>query len=266
MTKWTTLREGSGFIVWEIKGGTVTVPESMIDQFDDQLNVILHDKLEAEIEALTVTHITVHITGNNGVLKCFNASGKELAQYDVTSGKIIEMDSTVKAILDNVSPLDDDDISLTFTCDDYTIKGKGPIPPGEYCFSPIDLGKTENIGERIVVECGIKSILESTITDQDTILVRVELDEDGLSAAWAWLASEYTKHQDWGSHLVRLTPTGGTNTYGRDGFYLHGGRFPGSAGCIDVGQNMSDLVEKLMLGIPRRTISLTVTNSANYGG
>lgn len=25
------------------------------------------------------------------------------------------------------------------------------------------------------------------------------------------------------------------NAYGRDGFFLHGGNFPGSAGCIDIG-------------------------------
>ena len=37
----------------------------------------------------------------------------------------------------------------------------------------------------------------------------------------------------------RARPTsmrsGGTNTHGRSGFFLHGGRIPGSAGCIDVG-------------------------------
>lgn len=27
----------------------------------------------------------------------------------------------------------------------------------------------------------------------------------------------------------------GTNTFGRFGFFLHGGRFPGSAGCVDLG-------------------------------
>jgi hypothetical protein len=40
---------------------------------------------------------------------------------------------------------------------------------------------------------------------------------------------------DWGNWRVRITPIPGTNTFGRSGFYLHGGLFPGSAGCIDVG-------------------------------
>ncbi|HZP92846.1 MAG TPA: RHS repeat-associated core domain-containing protein [Burkholderiales bacterium] len=40
---------------------------------------------------------------------------------------------------------------------------------------------------------------------------------------------------DWGNWRVRISPRSGTNTFGRGGFYLHGGNFPGSAGCIDVG-------------------------------
>jgi hypothetical protein len=45
---------------------------------------------------------------------------------------------------------------------------------------------------------------------------------------------------DWGALRVSLTPTGGTNTLGRSGFYVHGGLAPGSAGCIDLG-SPSDL-------------------------
>ena len=40
---------------------------------------------------------------------------------------------------------------------------------------------------------------------------------------------------DWGSFRVEITPQDGTNVYGRSGFFLHGGKFQGSAGCIDVG-------------------------------
>jgi RHS repeat-associated protein len=40
---------------------------------------------------------------------------------------------------------------------------------------------------------------------------------------------------DWGSFLAPLTPYYGTDTLGRSGFYLHGGVFEGTAGCIDVG-------------------------------
>ncbi len=40
---------------------------------------------------------------------------------------------------------------------------------------------------------------------------------------------------DWGSWRVPLHPNAGTNTYGRSGFFIHGGSNQGSAGCIDVG-------------------------------
>ncbi|MET4163563.1 RHS repeat-associated protein [Marinobacterium sp. MBR-111] len=38
-----------------------------------------------------------------------------------------------------------------------------------------------------------------------------------------------------GDWRMPLTPNSGTNTYGRDGFFIHGGRSEGSAGCIDLG-------------------------------
>lgn len=41
---------------------------------------------------------------------------------------------------------------------------------------------------------------------------------------------------DWGHYRVPLAPTAETNTFGRDGFYIHGGDTPGSKGCIDVGK------------------------------
>jgi hypothetical protein len=40
---------------------------------------------------------------------------------------------------------------------------------------------------------------------------------------------------DWGDWRVPLVPLPGTETFGRDGFFLHGGSMAGSKGCIDVG-------------------------------
>ncbi|REL27046.1 DUF2778 domain-containing protein [Thalassotalea euphylliae] len=44
---------------------------------------------------------------------------------------------------------------------------------------------------------------------------------------------------DWGDWRVRLIPATGTQTYGRKGFFLHGGSKSGSAGCIDIGGGIS---------------------------
>lgn len=40
---------------------------------------------------------------------------------------------------------------------------------------------------------------------------------------------------DWGDWRIKINPRAGTYAYGRGGFFLHGGMFPGSAGCIDLG-------------------------------
>ena len=42
---------------------------------------------------------------------------------------------------------------------------------------------------------------------------------------------------DWGKYRAPLHPVDGTKTFGRAGFFIHGGKEPGSAGCIDVGVN-----------------------------
>lgn len=50
---------------------------------------------------------------------------------------------------------------------------------------------------------------------------------------------------DWGRYRVPLQPDQSTETFGRSGFFLHGGRKPGSAGCIDVGSSDKNLFENL---------------------
>lgn len=47
----------------------------------------------------------------------------------------------------------------------------------------------------------------------------------------------------WGNHRIWLEPQSGTKTYGRSGFSIHGGSTPGSAGCIDLTENMDSFVE-----------------------
>ncbi|MEX2500550.1 MAG: RHS repeat-associated core domain-containing protein [Wenzhouxiangellaceae bacterium] len=53
---------------------------------------------------------------------------------------------------------------------------------------------------------------------------------------------------DWGDWRVPIAPNTGTDTFGRDGFFLHGGRFPGSAGCIDFGGGIfgNDITDQLL--------------------
>ena len=46
-----------------------------------------------------------------------------------------------------------------------------------------------------------------------------------------------SRTDSWGTERVWLTPQVGTETYGRDGFTIHGGISAGSAGCIDLVDN-----------------------------
>ncbi|MFA5652722.1 MAG: RHS repeat-associated core domain-containing protein, partial [Desulfomonilia bacterium] len=51
---------------------------------------------------------------------------------------------------------------------------------------------------------------------------------------------------DWGKYRAPLNPHPSTDTYGRDGFFLHGGKSPGSAGCVDLGSGDEVLFPKLI--------------------
>jgi RHS repeat-associated protein len=68
---------------------------------------------------------------------------------------------------------------------------------------------------------------------------------------------------DWGDWRVPLTPSPGTDTLGRSGFFMHGGSEPGSAGCIDIGggifgNDATDKVLKDLLADPDHQVPLTV--------
>jgi hypothetical protein len=49
----------------------------------------------------------------------------------------------------------------------------------------------------------------------------------------------FTRQGDWGYYNAKLTP----HTYhgNRHSFYIHGGSYPGSAGCIDVGSGVTQV-------------------------
>lgn len=51
----------------------------------------------------------------------------------------------------------------------------------------------------------------------------------------------------WGTRRVGLQPNPGTNVHGRSNFTIHGGWFPGSAGCIDLTDSMDAFAKEFML-------------------
>jgi len=50
---------------------------------------------------------------------------------------------------------------------------------------------------------------------------------------------------DWGNYWVTIHVYPGTATHGRGGFFIHGGKTPGSIGCIDLAENMDQFVRDL---------------------
>ena len=60
----------------------------------------------------------------------------------------------------------------------------------------------------------------------------------GIANAGTWPGSLYS----WGASRVKLESSQQTNTYGRGGFYIHGGWVSGSAGCIDLTSNIDNFV------------------------
>ena len=61
----------------------------------------------------------------------------------------------------------------------------------------------------------------------------------GVANKGTWPGSLYS----WGASRIRLEASIETNTYNRDGFYIHGGWEPGSNGCIDLTSQMGDFTK-----------------------
>jgi len=86
----------------------------------------------------------------------------------------------------------------------------GPIPEGEWFFDPADI---------------------QAIGTLDAIL--------GAIGRGKWPGGT----RSWGNQRVWLEPSPGTDTKGRSGFTIHGGKSPGSRGCIDLCESAPDFFD-----------------------
>ena len=63
-----------------------------------------------------------------------------------------------------------------------------------------------------------------------------------------WTISWYKKpfmEDSWGKYRVTIHPFTTTHTFHRGGFFIHGGKTPGSLGCIDLTSNIEASVSSL---------------------
>lgn len=93
---------------------------------------------------------------------------------------------------------------------------KGPLPEGQWLVKPTEYQSAEH-----------RSLLEKA------------KNEFGRGK-WPGGASS------WGLHRIWLHPELGTNTYGRSGFSIHGGTTAGSAGCIDMTDQITAFVKMFL--------------------
>ena len=69
----------------------------------------------------------------------------------------------------------------------------------------------------------------------------------------------WTNEDGWGKYRLTIHTFTTTVTHGRGGFFIHGGKNPGSAGCIDLTSKISDLVTDLDKEGARRKCQIHLT-------
>ena len=108
---------------------------------------------------------------------------------------------------------------------------------------------------------------------QDRSLGTIPAGEYWIDPAQLWTASWWVEEarnfpvarnypESWGHHRITIHMMPGTETYGRGGFFIHGGSHVGSAGCIHVtGDGMETFLADLkqaLGGTPECSVQLVV--------
>jgi len=98
----------------------------------------------------------------------------------------------------------------------------GPAPEGQYT-----IGKLQT------------SRLEKTNPFMDFVRYIFGSNQSGHD----WNTNTAGTKISWGNYRASLNPKSGTNTFGRSNFYVHGGAFPASHGCIDLTSDMESFAK-----------------------
>lgn len=101
------------------------------------------------------------------------------------------------------------------------IKG-GPTPEGEYT-----LGDHQELGWASGGKQAALKLLYFLGVESKSRMAMADMDTPERKIAW-------------GDHRYTLDPEPGNEMFMRDGMYIHGGKHPGSAGCIDLTDQMDE--------------------------
>jgi RHS repeat-associated protein len=117
-----------------------------------------------------------------------------------------------------------------------------------------DNGKRKRVVARIPVASGAPGSTPADQSRQDYGPIPegtwyVDPNEIGQHVRFeCWPGPNFRQDRDvWGDWRVALHPLPGTDTLGRDGFFVHGGKYIGSIGCIDVGWNDWKVMQLIQL-------------------
>src|SRR5215813_10381162 len=189
------------------------------------------EKSKGEKSATDFGTITMHFNGTELIV---SGDNKEIFRFTAYSGRPVR-----------ITDEDAKNCGANQVTDSYLsdkrfvgIKDHGPIPEGVYAFSPAAIER---------------------FTEEETS----ELLWAGIKGKKSVTMHGHPIHPgDWGSGRVELHPKkvlegpcGSAKT--RSEFFLHGGSFAGSSGCIDIGGNFTKLAD-FMKGF-KGSVVLTVT-------
>ncbi|HMO84121.1 MAG TPA: DUF2778 domain-containing protein [Lacipirellulaceae bacterium] len=142
-------------------------------------------------------------------------------------------------------------VHLTFHGQQLSVQGASTVNYPAFSGTPVD-GEFDNSPER------------QKVRNEGPIPAgRYWIDPEELDDNWhyRWHKKAW---ESWGRYRITLHPYTDTETYGRGGFFIHGGKTPGSAGCIDLTSEM-DKFAALLKRHRRCHIVLTVEYADSTG-
>jgi hypothetical protein len=107
-------------------------------------------------------------------------------------------------------------------------KSEGPIPEGKYYVERLQEQNRSN---------------NSTLAQYYNYIMGNDKERSNFHGSGGKFA--------WGDYRFLINIPKGTNTYGRNQFYIHGGAISGSSGCIDLTDEMEDMAKTYLAYITK---------------